>query len=315
MILQVVFGEKSEILNESIGSSKITVECDNKTTQTEALKDTAQSETYLIIEEFTEDANDNCTVDPEVLQQDETPHTKVEISEEIPVRNISKIKHEEKTPKIDTTYESKSKKKFDRFDCYVCQKKLSGNFEFLKHFSVSHPKDEVKYQCYICNGFVKKYRSYTRHIEGHVEKRFECDICNLKFSQKITLVTHLSSHSNLKKFECVDCKVSFKQNSSLFKHRKQKHSNDVPICTECNRSFVNKETYQQHLKSKHNQQMKDVNCMDCDKKFASKSALSYHRLSNHSKDKSIDLKCGTCFEEFKNKIILTRHKKKCMKSA
>ncbi|KAG5683739.1 hypothetical protein PVAND_013004 [Polypedilum vanderplanki] len=312
VILQVIFGEKFETINE-YKDIKTAIKCEQKSTQTDIMKEATQpSETYILIENISSENQSNNFIEETIFEGDETSQdTKMEIEQQF---TIIEEEIKESKPFIrETNSDVKSRRKFDRFDCYLCQKQLTGNFQFLKHFATDHPKDEIRYQCYLCQNFVKKYRSYTRHIESHTEKRFECDICNLKFSQKITLITHLSSHSNVKKYECKDCSLSFKQNSSLFKHRKQKHSSEVPSCQECNRTFVNKETYQQHLKSKHNQQMKDISCTECDKKFASKSALSYHRLSNHSKINE-QLKCENCMDEFKNRIILARHKKKCTKN-
>lgn len=235
---------------------------------------------------------------PEIQDGEEDKEVTMEIEDK---SVISIIKKEE----------GRVRRKFDRFDCYLCHLQLPGNSQFIQHFAQQHPNEELKYQCYICNGFVKKYRSFTRHTESHQEKRFSCDICDLKFSQKITLISHLTTHAVIKTFECSDCGLSFKQNSSLFKHRRQKHSKNVPLCKICNRHFVNSETYQQHLRSKHNQGDKNITCEECNKKFASKSALAYHRLSIHKVDKEI--RCGKCSENFKNKITLARHAKKCGK--
>ena len=90
--------------------------------------------------------------------------------------NSYMIKNENKNIKdlsIDSLNTSKKRNKYDRFDCYLCNQQLSGNFLFLKHFAANHPKQEIQYQCFVCKAFVKKYRSYTRHLESHDEKRFE----------------------------------------------------------------------------------------------------------------------------------------------
>lgn len=345
IILEILFGEKSEIINNDLTSpkkdnTKIQIQASTQTDEQvkSSLDDNSQ---FYIIEEVTEDSQSNCRTeedityeaDEEISQEIQSAVQLIDQSEaELSIINLRNSKSEDSNNIFNI---SAKRRRFDRFDCYLCEQKLSGNYQFIQHFASEHPTEEIKYQCYICKGFVKKYRSYTRHIESHTEKRFEyvqmlmcysqlkilaqtfflfrCDVCNQKFSQKITLVTHLSSHSKLKNFQCDECNISFKQNSSLFKHRKQKHSNDIPECNICNRKFVNKETYEQHLKSKHNQQMKDIVCIDCNKKFASKSALSYHRLSIHPKDKQKTAKCKECSDEFKNNIILARHIKKCHK--
>lgn len=198
------------------------------------------------------------------------------------------------------------KKKFDRFDCYICKEQLSGNLKLLQHFNKDHPSAEIRYSCFLCPTFVKKYRSYTRHIESHSEKRFTCDICDKSFSQKITLVQHLNCHSNVRSYKCDDCGLHFKQNSSLFKHRRQKHSNELPSCSECQKTFVNNETLLQHMRSKHNFE-KSISCRECLKTFASRSALIYHTSlhQKHSDDESKS--CKICNKKFKTSIIRSRH--------
>lgn len=202
------------------------------------------------------------------------------------------------------------KRKFDRFDCYLCDERLSGNLKFVQHFAEVHPTAEIRYSCFLCSSYVKKYRSYTRHLESHTDKRFSCDICQRVFSQKITLIQHMNSHSNLKTYKCNECNLDFKQNSSLFKHRKQKHSNNVPSCPECQKTFVNNETLAQHMRSKHKGE-KTIKCEDCVKTFASRSALIYHRSSQHQIGGSASSKsCKICNKTFKTAIILSRHTKK-----
>jgi len=201
------------------------------------------------------------------------------------------------------------KRKFDRFDCYICNQKLTSNFAFIQHMNKQHAGKEIRYSCFYCPNYVKKYRSFTRHLESHQAKRFTCDICQRSFSQKITLVQHINSHSSAKLYECTDCNIKFKQCSSLFKHRKQKHSDYSPTCSLCNKSFVNNETLQQHLKSKHTEShQKDVKCDECTKLFASKSALVYHRMAEHQKGNN-DNFCKPCNKRFKTSIVFTRHKK------
>lgn len=312
VILQVLFNEKPE--PAAFPSPKTSIVSNTETQTEDSPAKSSSQERYFIIEELTSEGNETQQIS--IVTEDElTADNEEQFDITIENDNSLGIKNEENLSlsnvSVSSLNSSKKRNRFDRFDCYLCQAQLSGNFLFLKHFAAIHPKQEVKYQCYVCKNYVKKYRSYTRHLESHVEKRFECDVCNQKFSQKITLMTHLSSHSNVKQFECIECNLKFKQNSSLFKHRKQKHSSEVPTCQECSRTFVNKDTYLQHLKSKHNQESKDIACSQCDKKFASKSALAYHTLSNHSKGDIQEVKCDNCSEEFKNKIILNRHKKKC----
>lgn len=280
VILQIIFGEKTEICSPSA------IE----------LKEAENAQVYIIEEIETENS---------ALGDDHS----LAIFE--PIEDDSNSDTMEKKPPTPTPPEQKNirkKRKFDRFDCYICDEQLPGNLNFLQHFGEFHPSDEIRYACFICPKYVKKYRSYTRHIESHSAKRFACDICDKIFSQKITLIQHLNCHSNIKSFKCEECGLNFKQNSSLFKHRKQKHSNESPTCTECRKTFVNSETLRQHMRSKHNVE-KDICCLDCFKTFASRSALIYHQSSQHQKIKPSNT-CQTCNKKFKTSVIKSRHMKK-----
>lgn len=262
-IFEIIFGEKSEVvqdksLAESVTSSKKETSNFSVDQAAEESKDAAPPE-YYIIEELT----------AETQESFDEPQAMEPLDSNQPSR-------------------SKTKRKYTRFDCYVCSEQFSTNLKFTQHFSDSHPKSEIRYNCFMCPNFVLKYRSYTRHLESHDEKRFSCDICDKFFSQKITLVQHINSHSSLKLYKCPECDLNFKQNASLFKHRKQKHSKNVPTCPECHKPFVNKETLTQHMRSKHSL-TKIIKCAVCEKSFASRSALLYHRSSQHQ-DNDEDIK-------------------------
>lgn len=266
---------------------------DEATTSQQSLPITVQDtsdqpkEQFYIIEEFTTDGD----------VHDATQFDQIEDSADL---NATETKPESvQTPK----------KKFDRFDCYLCNKQFPGNLKFMQHFTDEHPESEIRYTCFVCQAFVKKYRSYTRHLESHSTKRFTCDKCDKSFSQKITLVQHLNSHSLVKTYQCTECHLNFKQNSSLFKHRRQKHTNGVIECNECKKTFVNNETLLQHLRSKHKAES-NISCSFCSKKFASRSALIYHKASQHTASDDKSRSCKICNKVFKTAVILTRHMKK-----
>ena len=58
------------------------------------------------------------------------------------------------------------------------------------------------------------YRTHTR------EKPFACEICNVIFTQKGTLVLHQATHSEIKAFKCSICPEGkfFKTKSQLSNH-------------------------------------------------------------------------------------------------
>lgn len=119
---------------------------------------------FYIIEEFTNDEETK----PSVADDESKESMEFDIKDVNEKEEITIIEEEELSIKD----EGKTRRKFDRFDCYICKLQLPGNFQFVQHFNQKHPDKDLKYQCYICSGFVKKYRSFTRHIESHIEKRF-----------------------------------------------------------------------------------------------------------------------------------------------
>lgn len=283
-VLQIIFGKDDE---EEESSVEPTTVKQIEPVSTSSICYEPQSETskeqFFIIEEFNTDA-DATQFSDEV----QTTDTKF---------------------KVDTT--QTPRKKFNRFDCFLCNEQFPVNLKFTQHFAEQHPGSEIRYQCFVCRAFVGTYRSFTRHIESHSQpKRFSCDKCNSSFSQKITLVQHLKSHSQIKSYQCKDCNLNFKQNASLFKHRRQKHSNDIVQCLECGKTLVNKETLEQHLRSKHRAES-NITCEKCDKKFASRSALKYHNVSHHQLGDEKDRQCSKCSKVLKTPVIFKRHLKRC----
>jgi hypothetical protein len=153
VILQVLFNEKPDPVSE-ISPQKISPKLSSEIfTQTDIIPQTPEESQFYIIEEFTND--------DESKQDDESQESMDADQNQITIIEEEEISTKERT-----------RRKFDRFDCYLCKDQLPGNFQFVQHFKKEHKDEEIKYQCYICNGFVKKYRSFTRHIESHIEKRF-----------------------------------------------------------------------------------------------------------------------------------------------
>lgn len=231
-------------------------------------------------------AENNETTD--IMPEEENCHGESQFSELPAERNFSFDIEKHQNDDIQQAMQvenQRMRRKFNRFDCHLCEEQMSTNLKLIQHFNKNHPSAEIRYSCFLCPTFVKKYRSYTRHIQSHSNKRFTCDLCQKSFSQKITLIQHLNSHSKIKPYRCEDCGLNFKQNSSLFKHRKQKHLNEKPSCSECQKSFVNKDTLLQHMKSKH-MMKKELSCSQCSKTFASRPAMNYHITSQHHKNEN-----------------------------
>lgn len=65
---------------------------------------------------------------------------------------------------------------------------------------------------------------------GRSKMKFVCkydDKCNKVFNKSCNLKTHFVKHSKLSKFECRLCNVKFTQNGSLVRHMKNIHKEEI----------------------------------------------------------------------------------------
>ena len=80
--------------------------------------------------------------------------------------------------------------------------------------------------------------------------RFECDICNTKFTQNYSLQTHIDGvHNKLKPFKCEFCDSKFTRNYSLQTHIDGVHNNLTPyMCNLCDSKFTTNGNLKKHTK-------------------------------------------------------------------
>ena len=62
-----------------------------------------------------------------------------------------------------------------------------------------------------------------KHMRIHEpQKKFQCEICERRFTQKGALTEHLIVHTNIKAYTCLKCKKSFRHKHGLQNHLKRK---------------------------------------------------------------------------------------------
>jgi len=63
--------------------------------------------------------------------------------------------------------------------CKLCSKTYSNTAELNKHMRY-HEKDK-RFPCKFCNEFIVGYTEWRKHRLEHLEKKFQCDQCEMKF--------------------------------------------------------------------------------------------------------------------------------------
>ena len=108
------------------------------------------------------------------------------------------------------------------FQCTTCDKSLFAKTNLLKHIASEHP-----FKCSKCDQLLDKKSLLKRHINTvHDDnKKYFCNICDLKFLLKKSLKKHLISVHNKpnKVYDCSICSESFMSQHHLTKHRQNFH--------------------------------------------------------------------------------------------
>ena len=197
--------------------------------------------------------------------------------------------------------------KSEEFECLVCDQCFDTKKELSEHHLNIHE-------------YVDEYHESTKE-EDLLEETFTCHLCQEKFSKKYALNTHLVIKHLNRKLECQDCEIDFDDFITLGIHMRFQHGTTYKkqchICDKVyNRSDILIRHYiGAHLKKKT--EPKDnvipylrISCPLCKQTFVKVRALSDHLLDTHielddplpnpltneSIKKTVDGKCATINE-------------------
>ena len=80
------------------------------------------------------------------------------------------------------------------------------------------------------------------------QKKYQCDICDHKFSHKDDFKEHvLIVHGSMKRFKCELCPKDFTLKSSLRAHLASFHEQRKQNCNFCDKLMSNKENLKRHI--------------------------------------------------------------------
>ena len=185
------------------------------------------------------------------------------------------------------------KKVLKKFKCKLCSKSYFLKKSLLEHKNAVHKS--IKYDCELCNksfGYKKLLQKHIKSIHYSVKKnknfqckdlkmcqenvregvkKFSCDLCEKKFSQKVNLKKHvLKIHEGIKQFKCEICKKLFSQKVNFESHQH---------CQICGKAVSNENVLKRHMLKFH-ESIKVENC----EKNKSEKKFSRHKNKINKKE-------------------------------
>lgn len=120
---------------------------------------------------------------------------------------------------------------------------------------------------------------------GGATKMFECDVCNMKFSNGANMRRHKMRHTGVKPYECRVCQKRFFRKDHLMEHFTT-HTKSLPYhCPICNKGFQRQIAMRAHFQNEHvghNDVVKT--CPLCAFRATSMKSLRVHFYNRHGID-------------------------------
>lgn len=140
-----------------------------------------------------------------------------------------------------------------------------------------------------------------------LNSRFECQVCNKRFTESYSLKCHMKLHEEGTKtmYQCTICETIVSRIRELNRHFQNFHVAGEPIpCTRCDVMSVDRHHYKLHMKTHEEDRYQ---CSKCDYTSGNFHALQSHNVVVHGSEKCFV--CEICKEEYKTKHGLRCHMK------
>ncbi|XP_075212695.1 uncharacterized protein LOC142319368 [Lycorma delicatula] len=136
--------------------------------------------------------------------------------------------------------------------------------------------------------------NHLSHCQGNIDsetnnrderKMFECDVCNMKFSNGANMRRHKMRHTGVKPYECRVCQKRFFRKDHLAEHFTT-HTKTLPYhCPICNRGFQRQIAMRAHFQNEHVGQHDMIkSCPLCSYRAGSMKSLRVHFFNRHGID-------------------------------
>ena len=164
------------------------------------------------------------------------------------------------------------------YTCINCNKNFPHFRKFQYHMKFKHSKKTTGHAqiCYVCGTKYSDYRSLESHIKTHDPDLSKCDHCQMTFTQKDSLRSHIAIHyHDGPAHKCTLCQKSFRTAKYLKNHTKQVHTKDRPfICDKCGFRAISK--YELKIHMNIHSKTKQYQCKACGKRFRWTGNLNTH---------------------------------------
>lgn len=136
-------------------------------------------------------------------------------------------------------------------------------------------------------------------------KEFCCNLCDKKFSTKLTMRRHMGIHQGDKPFKCPHCHYCTRLKASLIQHLRI-HTGEKPYkCLQCSYASIDRSSLRRH--SRTHTQEKPYCCQYCPYSSIQKKCLDLHSRRHHTGE---SFPCHLCQYSTPDRQLLVRHMRK-----
>ncbi|XP_073730469.1 uncharacterized protein [Misgurnus anguillicaudatus] len=136
-------------------------------------------------------------------------------------------------------------------------------------------------------------------------REFCCNLCDKKFSTKLTMRRHMGIHQGEKPFKCPHCHYCTRLKASLIQHLRV-HTGEKPYkCSQCSYASIDGSSLRRH--SRTHTQERPYCCQYCPYSSIQKKSLDLHSRRHHTGE---SFPCHLCQYSTADRQLLVRHIKK-----